>query len=98
MNEFFTKKDSDKAYGPRYSGDQLMFGNQPLAIDGVRNLTRVGDQTFTGTPELYELIFTAKPKEVEQLHKDTYLKIMKLTGLHLNGHESVKANRCDKYT
>ena len=58
---------------------------------------RVGNQSFSGTVGLYELISKNKPQNVQESDEENYSRIIQLTGLHLNSLGHVKGNRGSKY-
>lgn len=93
LHEYWNLADVDKAYGPRVAPDgKYRLGNLPFQVDEQTNEIRVGKHTFAGTRGLYELIFKAEPKDINEADRQRYKEILELTGAHLTIKGTLKGN------
>ena len=101
MRKFATVSDADKTFGLRDKDGRFYIGNKEAKIKD--NNIIVGDQTYTGTPGLWEVIVARSPddKIFTNGDYDNYAGIMHSTNaLRRNNDESEtkpKANKSWKW-
>lgn len=79
-------KDLDTVYGVKYDGRKFTIGDTVISIN--EDVLSIGDETYRGTPGLFELLFIKNPNLVivNKSDYDVYKKILIQTNAHFEGH------------
>ena len=85
LRMFTTKNQADKTFGIYDEKGDFYIGDKKVEINGndfevKDNVTGVVDKTYIGTPGLWELIVSPKPKDYTKEDYDNYTKLMVKTG------------------
>lgn len=94
---FGSDKDNiDSVFGFKNLRDKgLAIGREPVRI--ADNDLYIGNQIYTGTPGLYELITLRRPKNYTNCDLNTYKRILEQTKAHLTIHNKIKSSTGYKY-
>ena len=76
----------DHGYGPRFDGETLMIGNQKLDFDANGSIIIGGDNTYTGTEGLYQLLFKRVPADYNADDLKVYKEILLKSNAHKKGY------------
>ena len=100
LRKFAAKDDTDKTFGLYDKRGNFYIGNKLVTI--VDNDLIVGEDEYEGTPGLWELIVSKRPKKFTSEDYENYTKFMvKSNTLHRNNNpEDIhsKSNRGYKWT
>lgn len=79
-------KDLDMIYGVVYDGRRFSIGDSVVSIS--KDILSVGDNTYFGTPGLFELLFLTNPNlsMVKKTDYINYKSILQQTNAHREGH------------
>lgn len=98
-----TQRDNyDHAYGPKYNHElsEWTLGKSTLDFQLKTGDLMIGNERFSGTDGLYNLLFKKDPQEYNKSDLENYHKILKITNVHrrkFDPHNPVKANKGLKY-
>ena len=99
LRKFATKDDADKTFGLYDKHGNFYIGNKLVTI--IDNDLIVGEDEYEGTPGLWELIVSRKPKNFTSEDYENYAKLMvKSNTLHRNNNPentNPKGNRGYKW-
>lgn len=92
--------DKKSTYRLRYANNQWMIGNIAVTIDN--NDFIIGENTYEGTPGLYELIFMKTPDEskISETDISNYVDILfktKAIYRFYSSNQQIQGNRTEKY-
>ena len=98
--KFATKTEADTTFGLYDREGKFYIGNKPVVIN--ENNIVVEDEEYEGTPGLWELIVTKKPKDFTTEDYDNYARLMvKTNALHVDYNpekKKPKSNKSYKWT
>ena len=75
------------SYGARLDDGGLMIGDKKVTTDDTDSII-IGDNQFSGTKGLFELLFTKKPRSYTQRDLLTFKHILLLTNAHKKNYSS----------
>ena len=97
--EYLKDPDRDKTFGIRNVEGLYYIGNKQATI--VNNNILIGNEKFTGTPGLWELLMSKNPGDFDKNDYDEYAKLMvKTNALHSNYNPNnpyPRSSRGDKW-
>ena len=79
LRKFVSKEETDTAFGLNDGKGKFYIGNKPVVIK--ENNIVVEDEEYEGTPGLWELIVSKKPKDFTKEDYDNYARLMVKTNV-----------------